>query len=141
MTDPSQLSPQEPAEIVQDKKSENKIQKIVHREIQAMGFSGPIPPPQMLHQYDKVLPGAAERIVSMAEKQSNHRQSMERTLVLSDTNNARLGLIFSFILVVSTIGAGTFLICIGKEAQGLTAIIGAIGSVVAVFIYQIIHLH
>lgn len=38
-----------------------------------MEFSGPLPPPQILGQYDEVLPGAAERILRMAEKQQDHR--------------------------------------------------------------------
>jgi uncharacterized membrane protein len=35
--------------------------------------SGPIPAPEILKAYDIVLPGLAERIVSMAEAQSAHR--------------------------------------------------------------------
>lgn len=31
-------------------------------------ISGPIPPPQILQQYNNTVPGAAERILTMAEK-------------------------------------------------------------------------
>jgi hypothetical protein len=31
------------------------------------GFSGPIPPPRLLGQYEKLLPGSADRILRMAE--------------------------------------------------------------------------
>ena len=41
-------------------------------------LSGPLPPPEMLAQYEEILPGAAERILSMAERQAEHRQKMER---------------------------------------------------------------
>lgn len=43
---------------------------------QSASFSGPIPPPAILHQYDAVIPGAAERILKMAEEQSKHRQEL-----------------------------------------------------------------
>ena len=113
-----------------------KIQNLIHQEMLSLGFSGPIPPPQMLEAYNKILPGAAERILNMAEKQSAHRQNMEKTIVLSDTRNSHLGLVFAFILVFTSISAGTFLTYIGKEGTGLTTIIGAITSVVAIFIYR-----
>jgi len=41
-------------------------------------FSGPLPRPSVLQGYESVLSGAADRIISMAEKQSEHRKEMER---------------------------------------------------------------
>lgn len=40
-------------------------------------FSGPIPPPELLHKYDEVVPGAANRILEMAEREAAHRQQVE----------------------------------------------------------------
>ena len=40
-------------------------------------FTGPMPPPDLLRQYDAVVLGAAERILVMAEKEARHRQSNE----------------------------------------------------------------
>lgn len=37
-------------------------------------FSGPLPPPEVLRGYNDVLPGAAERIFTMAEAQAEHRR-------------------------------------------------------------------
>jgi uncharacterized membrane protein len=39
---------------------------------------GPLPAPEDLAHYDHVCPGAAERIVGRAERQADHRQTMER---------------------------------------------------------------
>lgn len=49
---------------------------IVHAQVE---FSGPLPHPQTLRQYDEVLPGAAERILRMAEKQQDHRIGMDQS--------------------------------------------------------------
>lgn len=38
----------------------------------------------MLKQYDEVLPGAAERILKMAEEQSTHRKQLERKVIDGD---------------------------------------------------------
>jgi len=45
---------------------------------QSMPYQGPITPPELLRQYDEIVPGAADRILEMAEEQSKHRQSCER---------------------------------------------------------------
>lgn len=49
---------------------------VIHAQ---MEFSGPLPPPQILGQYDEVLPGAAERILRMAEKQQDHRIGVDQS--------------------------------------------------------------
>ena len=40
--------------------------------------TGPIPSPDAFQQYDEILPGAADRILEMAEKQSDHRMEWEQ---------------------------------------------------------------
>lgn len=40
-------------------------------------FEGPIPPPALLEHYDKIVPGAAERILAMAESETAHRHRQE----------------------------------------------------------------
>ena len=40
-------------------------------------FSGPLPDPQTLQGYEQVLPGAAERIMALAERQATHRMQTE----------------------------------------------------------------
>ena len=54
-------------------------------------FSGPIPPPHLLSQYDQVVPGAAERILAMAERQSAHRLDLERRVIVSDIKKSEKG--------------------------------------------------
>jgi len=39
-------------------------------------YQGPIPPPSLLQEYDAVVPGSAERILAMAERQSAHRDKI-----------------------------------------------------------------
>lgn len=41
-------------------------------------WSGPLPHPQELEAFDRVVPGAAERIVHMAEQEGAHVRDMER---------------------------------------------------------------
>ena len=55
--------------------------------------TGPIPPPQILQQYNNIVPGAAERIIRMAEKQSDHRMALENKVVGSNLVKSYLGMI------------------------------------------------
>ncbi|MCP3941879.1 MAG: DUF2335 domain-containing protein [Desulfobacteraceae bacterium] len=50
---------------------------IVQQEYKAEQFQGPLPPPQILAGYEQLLPGAADRILAMAEKETAHRHMLE----------------------------------------------------------------
>jgi uncharacterized membrane protein len=52
-------------------------QQVKSVQAKAVSFSGPLPPPEVLQNYNQITPGAADRIISMAEKQSQHRQESE----------------------------------------------------------------
>ena len=62
--------------------------------------SGPIPSPQILQQYNQIVPDAAERIIRMAEKQSDHRINLERKVVNSNITKSYLGMIFATIIAL-----------------------------------------
>lgn len=61
--------------------------------VQSVEYSGPLPPPAVLQRYDQVVPGAAERILRMAEGQSKHRQELEKTVVRSGSRDSLLGIV------------------------------------------------
>ncbi len=50
--------------------------KIIH-EIQHHQYSGPLPDPLTFSQYDDIVPGAADRILQMAELNARHMREME----------------------------------------------------------------
>ncbi len=59
--------------------------------VEARSFSGPHPPPEMLREYEAVLPGSADRIFTMAEKQQDHRIRLESIAVPSRERRADRG--------------------------------------------------
>lgn len=98
-------------------------------------FSGPLPPPQILEQYNAIIPNGAERIMVMAEAQSEHRRGLETTVINTDSRNSFLGVIFGFILGLTTIIVGTIVVLKGYTWPG--TIFGTAGLVglVSVFVY------
>ena len=96
---------------------------------------GPLPAPDQLAQYNQILPGLAERIVAMAEKQSGHRQDVEGRVVRSNVRNATIGQCFAFVLGAGTIGGSIWLVSIGRSLEGLSGIVVAIGALLGAFVY------
>lgn len=100
-----------------------------------MAFSGPIPPPEVLRNYDQILPGAAERIMAMAEKQSTHRHKLEENYLATEARNSLLGIIFALLLGITGLSASGICIYVGQGWPG-TALGGVtLVSLVGTFIY------
>lgn len=102
----------------------------------SLRFSGPLPHPDILQAYESVGAGFAERIVTMAESQSEHRKKLEKEVVKSDTLRATLGLVFAFLIVVLSILSAVYLAIHDKTAAALAIAGGSLFSVVGAFIYQ-----
>jgi uncharacterized membrane protein len=99
-------------------------------------WSGPLPNPEALERYNQIVPGAAERIIKMAETQHEHRLALEKEAIDSNVNSQRLGTILGFIIAMTAIIGGIFLAYIGRETSGLTAIISALVGLAGVFVYS-----
>ena len=81
----------------------------------------------MLHEYDKTVPGAAERILSMAEQEGKHRRKVEYSNVHLQMQGQRFG----FVLV--GLAGGLFLLYLGRSVVGLNAMIATIVGLIAPF--------
>jgi uncharacterized membrane protein len=99
-----------------------------------MSFSGPLPHPALLQGYEKVFPGCAERIVKMAEEQSAHRRALEQARLAATNRTERLGQVFGFIIAMTAVLGGVYLAAIGKNALAVTSIIGALTTLLTVFV-------
>lgn len=109
-------------------------------EIQAsrestVSFSGPLPPPEILHSYNVVVPGAAERIVAMADRQSVHRQDLEKIVVKGNSRQQAFGTVTAFLLSLMVVAAGTFLIYNDKDVTGFWLIVADLAALAGVFVY------
>lgn len=98
-------------------------------------YSGPLPSPTLLRQFDDIVPGAAERILSMAEKQSEHRQDLEKTAIHGDSRRATQGLFLGAFIAVSVLLAAGILIYNGHDWAGGTIAAIDIVSLTSVFVY------
>lgn len=98
-------------------------------------FSGPIPPPEILEAYERVVKGSANRILTMAEEQSKHRKKLEEIVVLGGSRNQAAGMIFAFVLSLVIVGSGAFLIYHDKSLEGFGLILSDLLGLIGVFVY------
>ena len=115
--------------IPQSEKSKVQIQR------QEAYFRGPLPPPEILARYEDVLPGAAERIITMAENQSAHRIEIEKTVINARSRDSLLGICSGLAIGLAALGACVYIIVSGYPVYD--SIIGAsgLGGLVGVFVY------
>ena len=139
----SETQSEEKQEISKEHESEVEIHneeqvKQYVAEVIRSEFSGPIPPPSIIKGHEDVLPGAADRIISMAEEQSRHRRNMEKKMIDSESRDSLLGILFAFVLGIGCIVASIVIVIKVPENAGAIsgAIIGVtgIGSIIATFI-------
>ncbi|MBS0204493.1 MAG: DUF2335 domain-containing protein [Planctomycetes bacterium] len=103
--------------------------------ITATSFAGPLPPPQILEDYNRIVPGSANRILSMAEKQADHRRRLETQITSSDITNSRVGLVFGLVIGLGGIAAATVIAIYGHPQAGVGMGLLTLGSLVSVFVY------
>lgn len=46
--------------------------------IRSVRIRAPLPPPELLRRYDEVVPGAADRILTLAEEEQRHQAALSR---------------------------------------------------------------
>lgn len=99
---------------------------------QISSFQGPLPPPSMLADYDKIIPGSAERILAMTEHEQKSRTcSKDQALngaISKDKRGQWMGFVITFAVLIiasvfawkgNTLFAGTL---IGLDLLGLAAV-------------------
>ena len=110
---PNMISQQVPDDIrtILQKLAPEDQQKVI-RSISYSSFQahiGPLPAPESLELYNKTIPDGAERIMRMAENQSNHRIKIEEEVIRGQIKQSGRGQIFGLIIAFITIGSSVAL--------------------------------
>lgn len=98
-------------------------------------YKGALPPPEMLREFNDIVPNGAERIVAMAEKQLDHRLDLEKTVIKGDSKRSWWGLWLGFASTIVVTGAGVSVALIASPVAGATIITSTLVSLAAVFVF------
>lgn len=98
-------------------------------------YSGPLPPSVEMEKYEAICPGAADRILRMAEKQSDHRQSIEAATIETMNRRSILGVIFAFIITIAAFILAGVCFYFGHAKAGVGIFGVTLATIVGTFIY------
>ncbi len=117
------------------KNQQSVLRKVSQQVSATTSFSGPIPPPEILINYNNAVPDGAERILVMAEKQNEHRMELEAKVVFADIVRSYLGVGAGLVVAVLFGVLAYLLIDGGHEAAGISLGTGTLASIVGTFVY------
>ena len=85
-----------------------------------ISFSGPLPPPSVLEGYDRLVPGAAERLIALVEADAEHQREIELSALNAEVYGLRRGQILGCIVVLAALTVAAFCAYQGHETAAST---------------------
>lgn len=114
----------------------NKKQQIIRAAsvISIKNHSGPLPDPESLIEYDKVITNGADRIMAMAEAEQSFRHKQHSNIANRTLNQSSTGQKLGFILALLLILGGLFLIYTGKSLEGMASVLVPAAAIATAFL-------
>ncbi|MHB8371078.1 MAG: DUF2335 domain-containing protein [Leptospirales bacterium] len=98
--------------------------------------TGPLPDPETLRKYDDLLPGTAERIITMAEREQRHVHETVTRVHVWTLVRKQIGQFSGFLIAIGGLSVGSWLIYKGHDWAG-TAIAGiGLSNLVGLFVKE-----
>lgn len=110
---------------------EGTLVTIEHRE-----WSGPLPSPDVIAQFDNVVQNGAERIFKEWEREAEHRRAYEKKVSSVENFERVAGRIFAFLFSVSALAAAAYCASVGLPWPAGIIGGGTIGTVVLALTWQ-----
>ncbi|MGO9673504.1 MAG: DUF2335 domain-containing protein [Methylocella sp.] len=90
--------------------------------IEEVGWSGPVPSPHILQQFEAILPGSAARIFAQFEAEAEHRRRAELEELRFREREAHIGQLLAGIFAVGAFGVAAFALHVG--AYSVAGLVG-----------------
>lgn len=116
-----------------EQRQRGKVVQVVTRVV-AEGYSGPLPHPDHFDQFERVCPGTADRILTMAERQESHRMWWERFAIRAQFALAFFGLAAALTVSLALIYGAIKLGLSGHEWLGVALVAASAVGMVTAFI-------
>lgn len=104
-------------------------------ELYTSAYAGPIPSPEDFREYEDVLTGAADRILSMAEREQDDRHESNRMQIRYYYLARIFGQSLFGLVCLAAILAGAHLISSGHDISGLISLISGLSILGGSFLY------
>lgn len=125
-----------PAELIEYIPEEKRGEFIREFVLHVEHYSGLIPHPNIVGKWERIMPGSADRILTLSEKHQGHRMDMERDMFTDFTKREQLGMWFYFFIALVMIVGGIIVILSGHSTVGLVALAAPVATIAGTFIYS-----
>lgn len=110
-----------------------RIESQMH--VRSETYQSSLPHPDTLAAIDALVPGSAKKIIDLMVKQSNHRMSLEKTVIEGDSRRATLGVYAGGgVTIGAFVLAGVFAY-FGLSIEALGVFVAALATLASVFVY------
>ena len=99
-----------------------------NRHIVSATWNGPLPPPALLEEFERVVPGGAERIFAQFENEAKHRRGLEEQNARFVIRDRHFGQALAGIYALGAFGLTAF--AIDRGADWVASILGG-GTIVS----------
>lgn len=99
-------------------------------------WSGPLPAPEQLKQFDAIVEHGAERIMTMAEQEAAHRRNQESVALHADSRGQLLGQLSAIVVAMGGIVAAVWLALAGHDWVAVTLAGTTITTIVLAFLQR-----
>ncbi len=99
--------------------------------LQSQSYKGPLPPPVLFQRYEETLPGAAERIMLLTEREQAHRQEWERSALDAHRADSRRSQWLGFGL--AAMGMTSTVVCalLGSPTVAIASVVPVVVGILA----------
>lgn len=127
-------------EVVEDTEGETNEQLTLRT--QSLQYRGPVPPPEWMEHYERIVPGSAKQMMDDVHDQSAHRRQIEREESQTEITLAKRGQLFGFttacagfVVVMTGMVGGLYLAYAGVSlGGGIALVLLSLAAIAAVFV-------
>lgn len=109
-------------------------QAVLEMFSQSESHSGWLPTPKFLAEYEAILPGLAERIVALPEREQAHRHKVVERVVIEEASLKKRGQNFAMASLALLLIVAMLLIALGQYSLGAQVATFGIVGVVGIFV-------
>jgi len=103
---------------------------------QAKFHHGPLPSPDALEHYERIQPGFAQRIITLAEDEAKHRRSIDVSVVKMNYRLSWVGIISGLLAISGVLALCYYAFSLGHATQAASIAVGVLVSIGGVFLYR-----
>jgi uncharacterized membrane protein len=106
--------------------------EVIHQSVSFR--QAPYPTPEELREYEAIHPGFTDRILTLTERETDHRIEQERRQDGAVAELARRGQVFAFIVVLALVIGGTAAILTDHSIAGFAGLVLAAATLAGTFL-------